>query len=109
MADQPSPREVGHGGLRLSPAAFEQALREATATVQGRASGPGAAALIPELRRAIGARVTREEFDQGLRRLLQDGTIILAPHAHPEFLSPQEVEDALPRGEVVLYLVRWLK
>lgn len=108
MTGQPQAADAGDRGTRLSPDGFEQALRDATTAVQGHVLGPPAA-LIPELRRAMGRRATREEFDQGLRRLLQDGTIVLAPHAHPEFLSPQEVEDALPRGEVVLYLLRWLK
>jgi len=108
MASRPPTPDAGSGSTGLSPAGFEQALREATASVQGHGFGPRTA-LIPDLRRAIGARATRKEFDQGLRRLREEGSIGLERHTHPEFLSPYEVQDALPEGQSLLYLLRWLK
>ena len=108
MASRPPTTDAGDGSTVLSPAAFELALREAMASIQGHGFGPRTA-LIPDLRRALGARATREEFDQGLRRLRDEGSIDLAPHAHPEFLGTHELQDALPEGEAVLYLLRWLK
>jgi hypothetical protein len=92
----------------MPPAQFELALREASASMRSHGFGPRTA-VIPDLRRALRARVTREEFDQGLRRLREQGSIGLAPHAHPEFLSPFEAQDALPEGQALLYLLRWLK
>jgi hypothetical protein len=108
MACRPTTGGAGGGPARLSPAGFEQALREATASILGHAFGPRTV-LIPDLRRALDARITREEFDRGLRRLRQEGSIDLVRHGHPEFLRLQEVQDALPEGEEVLYLLRWLK
>ena len=106
MDSRPPP--AGSGSAGLSPAEFEQALREATASLESHGFGPRTA-LIPDLRRALARRVSREEFDQGLRRLREEGSISLAPHAHPEFLGPYEVQDAFSEGESVLYLLRWLK
>lgn len=102
------PPTVGSASAGMSPAEFEQALREATASLQSHGFGPRTA-LIADLRRALGRQVSREEFDQGLRRLREEGSICLAPHAHPEFLSPLEAQDALPEGEALLYLLRWLR
>jgi hypothetical protein len=92
----------------MSPAEFDRALSEATVSMQGCGFGPRTA-LIPDLRRALRARITREEFDQGLRRLRDEGRVGLESHAHPELLGPHEVQDALPDGQSVLYLLRWLK
>jgi hypothetical protein len=58
----------------MSTAEFEQALREATTSMQGRGFGPRTA-LIPDLGRALPARVERDEFDQGLRRLREEGSV----------------------------------
>jgi hypothetical protein len=92
----------------VSPAEFHEALREATASMPGPGFGPRTA-LIPVLRRALRARVTREEFDQGLRRLRDERSIGLEPHAHPELLGPHEILDALPEGQSILWVLRWLK
>jgi hypothetical protein len=108
MASRPPTPHAGSGSASMSPAEFEQALREATASTQSHGFGPRAAP-IPDLRRAVGRGVRRGEFDQGLRRLQEEGSIGLEPHAHPEFLSPFEVQDALPEGPSLLYLLRWLK
>jgi len=108
MARRPPTADAGSGSTGMAPAEFEQALREATASTLSHGFGPRTA-LIPDLRRALRARATREAFDQGLRRLREEGSIGLEPHAHPEFLSPFEVEDALSEGQSLLYLLRWLK
>lgn len=108
MASRPPTADAGSGSTGLSPAEFEQALREATASMQSHGFGPRTA-LIPDLRRALGRQVSRGEFDQGLRRLREEGSIDLGPHAHPEFLGPSEVQGALPEGQSLLYLLRWLK
>jgi hypothetical protein len=92
----------------MSPADFEQALRAATASNQSHGFGPRTAR-IPDLRHALGGKVSRGEFNQGLRRLRDGGSVGLEAHAHPEFLSPFEVQDALPEGEALLYLLRWLR
>ena len=108
MASRPPSTNAGSVGAGMSPAELEQALREATASMQRHDFGPRTAK-IRDLRHALGGRVSREEFDQGLRRLREEGSIGLAPHAHPEFLGLREVQDALSEGESVLYLLRWLK
>jgi len=108
MASRPPTADAGTGSAGMSPAELEQALREATASMQSHGFGPRTA-LIPDLRRALGRQVSRGEFDQGLRRLQEEGSIGLEPHAHPEFLNPFEVQDALPEGQSLLYLLRWLK
>jgi len=108
MASRPPTGDSGSGSAGMSLAEFEQALREATASLRSHGLR-GRPALIPGLRRALGRRVSREQFDQGLRGLREGGSICLEPHAHPEFLSPSEVQDALLEGPSLLYLLRWLK
>ena len=108
MASRPPLGDAGSGSAVMSPAEFDQALREATASMQAHGFGPQTA-LIPDLRRALSARVTREGFDQGLRRLREERRVGLEQHAHPELLGPHEVQDALPGGQSILYVLRWLK
>jgi hypothetical protein len=108
MPSRPPTSDAGSGGAGMTPAEFEQALREATASGQSHGLGPRTA-LIPDLRLALGRQVSREDFDHGLRRLREEATIGLEPHAHPGVLSPVEVQDALPEGQSLLYLLRWLK
>ena len=108
MASRPPPADANSGSAGMSPSEFEQVLRVATASRQSHGFGPRTA-LIPNLRRALGNRVSRDEFDEGLRRLREEGNIGLAPHAHPEFLDLPEVEDALEEDGSLLYLLRWLK
>lgn len=108
MASRPTTADRGSGTATLSATEFEQALRQATAVVRSHGFGPWSAP-IPELRRALGTRVSRGEFDQGLCRLRDDGTIGLEPHAHPDCLGSIEIQDALAEGPSLLYLLRWLK
>ena len=73
MASRPSTADAGSGSAGMSPAEFEQALREATASSQSHGFGPRTA-LIPDLRHALGRQASRREFDQGLRRLREEGS-----------------------------------
>lgn len=108
MASQPPAAHTPDVSAGMSPADFEQALREATASLQTHGFGPRTA-VIPELRRALRARTPRERFDQGLRRLRDEECVRLEPHAHPELLSSFEAQDALAEGEALLYLLLWLR
>jgi hypothetical protein len=108
MASRPPIADGDRGRAGLSSAEFDRALREATASLHGRGFRPSTAR-IPELRRALRDRATREEFEEGLRRLRDEGTVGLEPHAHPELLAAHEVQDALPEGRSILYVLRWLK
>ena len=104
----PTGMDPGSGSASMSSAEFEQALRDAAASMQTHGFGPRTA-VIPDLRRALGGRVSRQEFDQELRRLQQGAIVELTPHAHPELLSASKDQDALHDGGSVLYLLRWLK
>ena len=66
-------------------------------------------ARIPDLRRALGGRVDRDEFDSGLLRLREDGIVALRPHAYPTFLDPSDTRDALQEGQSLFFFLHWLK
>ena len=87
---------------------FEHAMREATASAAGHGLAPGSAR-IPELRRALRGRCTKDQFETYLCRLKRDGIVLLEAHAHPASLAPSDAEDALNDGERLLYFLRWLK
>jgi len=108
MDNQPPTVTPGSRSIVLSPGEFDQALREATVSAQGHGFGPHTAK-IRDLRRSLGGSVSREAFDEGLRRLQSQGLVELAPHGRPELLSVSDVHEALLDGVVVLYLLRWLK
>ena len=107
MGTRPPTGDAGIPNAILSAAEFDQALRQATAFSQKHGFGPQTAK-IRDLRRFLGGSVTREAFDQGLRRLQSEGIVELAPHGHPELLTLSDVRDALLDGAAVLYLLRWL-
>jgi len=108
MDTHPPAVEAGSPSTDLSPAEFDQALRVATASSQAHGFGPRTAK-IRDLRRLLGGSVSREAFDEGLRRLQSEGLVELAPHGHPELLTLSDVREALQDGGAVLYLLRWLK
>ncbi len=108
MDDRPPTVDAGSRSSGPSTAEFEQALREATASSQKHGFGPHTAK-IRDLRRFLGGSVSREAFDQGLRRLQNEAIVELAPHGHPELLTLFDVRDSLQDGNAVLYLLRWLK
>ncbi len=108
MDSRPPTVDAGIGSAARSPAEFVQALREATASSRRHGFGPHTAK-IADLRHVLGGRVSREDFDQGLRRLHHEAIVELAPHGHPELLTLSEVRDALEDGGSILYLLRWLK
>jgi len=60
MASGPPAVNQGNGNMALSPAEFERALSQATVSTRDHGFGPRAAP-IPELRRALGRRVSRED------------------------------------------------
>ena len=108
MASRPPTADARSGSGGMSPAEFAQTLRDATASSQRHGLGPGTAR-IRDLRHALGGKVSRDGFEQGLRRLQHEGIVELVLHGHPELLTLSEVQDALPQGGVVFYLLRWLK
>lgn len=108
MDDRQPTVDAGSRSQGLSPAEFEQALRKATAFSQRHGFGPRSAK-IRDLRRFLGGSVSREAFDDGLRRLQNEGIVELAPHGHPELLTLSDVREALQEGASVLYLLRWLE
>jgi len=108
MAGRPSTADAGRGSADLSPAEFERALREATASMPRHDLGP-AAARIPDLRRALHGRIDKEGFDRGLLQLREAGTVALRPHAYPTSLDPSDVEDAFQEGHSLLFFLHWLK
>jgi hypothetical protein len=64
---------------------------------------------IPDLRRSLGDRVSREEFDHLVMRLHADGLIHLMSHVDPESLSDDRVTDCLCDDTgLLLYWLRWL-
>lgn len=107
MASGPPAADDEGGSPAMSPAQFEQVLHAATASNPSHGFGPPTA-LIVDLRHALAGQVSRREFDQGLRHLRDEGGIALEPHPHPEFLG-FEVVDVFPGGEMLLFLLRWLK
>ncbi len=107
MVNGPRPPVDDADGEGAPQGEFERALRVATASLPNRRFGPRTAP-IPELRRALAGRFQTADFDHGLRRLQREGTVELAPHAHPEFLRPSETQAALEEAGTVIYLLRWL-
>jgi hypothetical protein len=64
---------------------------------------------IPDLRRALGPRLTQQQFDEHLLQLHRDGTISLLPYDHPMSLPDDRRRDALHHPKAgLLYFVRWL-
>lgn len=64
---------------------------------------------IPDLRRALDARVPRGAFDTHLLRLHQEGVVDLMPHHHPASLTEERRRDALQHTSAgLLYFLRWL-
>ena len=108
MSGRSPTADDGCRGDAAAAAGFERILRDAAASVPRQGFGPRTA-VIADLRRALGTQVTRQEFDRGLRQLREEGCIGLEAHAHPDLLTPSEVQDALPDGSSVLYLIRWLR
>jgi hypothetical protein len=91
----------------MTPEEFEHALREATLSLSGAGFGPRGAR-VPDLRRALGQRVSRAEFDDAVRRLAESGALVLLPHSEPSVLSRSEAQDCVAATSGLLYLLRWV-
>lgn len=64
---------------------------------------------VPDLRRTVGERLTREEFDAFVLRLHGDGLVHLMSHVDPDSLSPETLRDCLvDETGLLLYWLRWL-
>jgi hypothetical protein len=108
MAGDPSPSGAPGESGAMSYEEFEHALREATASAAGHGLAPGAAR-IPELRRVLRGRCTKDLFETYLCRLKQDGIVLLEAHADPASLAASDVADGLKDGSCLRYFLRWLK
>jgi len=64
---------------------------------------------IPDVRRSLGERVSREDFDAFVMRLHADGLVHLMSHVEPESLGDETIADCLcDDSGLLLYWVRWL-
>ena len=79
----------------------------------GKASQQGGASVgllaIPELRRSLEGRISREEFDSFVMRLHGEGLVHLMSHVDPESLPDETVAACLSdETGLLLYWLRWL-
>jgi hypothetical protein len=74
------------------------------------AGGPSIGLLaIPDLRRTLGARTSREDFDAFVLRLHAEGLVHLMSHVDPDSLSGEALADCLTdETGLLLYWLRWL-
>jgi len=64
---------------------------------------------IPELRRTLGERASREEFDGYVLRLHAEGLVHLMSHVEPDSLTADTLRDCLTdETGLLLYWLRWL-
>jgi hypothetical protein len=91
--------------LRVIYEEFKAEVRQA-----GQRDGPSMGLLpIPDLRRSLGDRVSREEFNDLVMRLHADGLIHLMSHVDPESLPDDRIADCLCDDTgLLLYWLRWL-
>ena len=86
--------------------AFCAAAREAYERLNQQNRGFVGVVPIPDLRRAIGARLTRTAFDENLVRLQRDGAVQLMPH--PGSISEERLKEGVLHPTLgPLYFVRW--
>lgn len=87
---------------------YEEFKAEVRKASQDGGPSPGLLA-IPELRRALGERIGRKEFDELVMRLHGDGLIHLMSHVDPESLSEDAIADCLCDDTgLLLYWLRLL-
>ena len=108
MASDPNPSGTPGVSGAMSYEDFERALREATASAAGHGLVPGSAR-IPEPRRALRGRCTKDRFETYICRLKREGIVSLEAHADPASLAASDVADGLKDGSCLLYFLRWLK
>jgi hypothetical protein len=72
--------------------------------------GPSVGLLaIPDLRRVLGADISRRDFDAFVMRLHADGLVHLMSHVDPESLAEETIADCLCDDTgLLLYWLRWL-
>lgn len=64
---------------------------------------------IPDLRRTLGARISRADFDAFVMHLHGDGLVHLMSHVDPDSLSRETISDCLAdETGLLLYWLRWL-
>jgi hypothetical protein len=86
--------------------AFRAASREAYDRLNQANRGFVGVVPISELRRAVGARLTRQEFDDNLLRMHHDNVIQLMPH--PGSISEERQKEGLVHPVLgVVFFVRW--
>ena len=90
---------------RVDYEAFKAEVRSAS-----QRSGPSIGLLaIPDVRRSLGERVSREEFDTFVMRLHAEGLVHLMSHVDPDKLADQTIADCLCDDTgLLLYWLRWL-
>jgi hypothetical protein len=84
---------------------FGQAAREAYDELNGTPRGFVGVVPISELRRAMGARISRQAFDEHLVRLHDDGVVQLMPHRSPS--EERQKEGLVHPTQGAFYYVRW--
>ncbi|MEP7342943.1 MAG: hypothetical protein ABI977_34770 [Acidobacteriota bacterium] len=73
----------------------EQIILERMASIEP-AAATGALVSLSELRRAVAAEIPEKtSFDQAVRRLAEQGFVVLARHDYPAGLSPQERDESV--------------
>jgi hypothetical protein len=84
---------------------FKGEVREA-----GQRGGPSIGLVaIPDLRRELGDRTSRQEFDAFVLRLHADGLVHLMSHVEPDSLPADAIRDCLcDETGLLLYWLRWL-
>ena len=84
---------------------FQAEVREAS-----QRDGPAVGLVaLPDLRRKLGDRTSRQEFDAFILRLHADGLVHLMSHVDPDSLSADTLRDCLSDGTgLLLYWLRWL-
>jgi len=86
--------------------AFRAAAREAYNRLNQANRGFVGVVPIPELRRAVGPRLSRQEFDDNLVRMHEDGIVQLM--AHPSSISAERQKEGLVHAALgAVYFVRW--
>jgi hypothetical protein len=64
---------------------------------------------IPDLRRMLAPRTSRDDFDGFVLRLHADGLVHLMSHVEPDSLPEETIGDCLhDQGGLLLYWLRWL-
>jgi hypothetical protein len=92
--------------VELDYPAFRAAAREAYDRLNQQNRGFVGVVPIPDLRRALGARLSRAAFDEHLVKMQQEGLITLMPH--PGSISEERQREGLQHAMLgTFYFLRW--